>query len=78
MKNDLKSRLISPAVLREIEHTLSEPTFLGTPIAVSYTLLRAHETPEHLVCRLRLEKKKKHPILTITHSQLLLTAPRAP
>ena len=28
-------------------------------IAVSYTHLRAHETPEHLVCRLLLEKKKK-------------------
>ncbi|CZR85344.1 Firmicute plasmid replication protein (RepL) [Clostridioides difficile] len=27
-------------------------------IAVSYTHLRAHETPEHLVCRLLLEKKK--------------------
>eukprot|EP00658_Telonema_sp_P-2_P001736 TRINITY_DN10655_c0_g1_i1.p1 TRINITY_DN10655_c0_g1~~TRINITY_DN10655_c0_g1_i1.p1 ORF type:complete len:179 (+),score=48.52 TRINITY_DN10655_c0_g1_i1:105-641(+) len=27
---------------------------------VSYTHLRAHETPEHLVCRLLLEKKKKH------------------
>ena len=26
--------------------------------SVSYTLLRAHETPEHLVCRLLLEKKK--------------------
>ena len=26
-------------------------------IAVSYTHLRAHETPEHLVCRLLLEKK---------------------
>ena len=25
--------------------------------AVSYTHLRAHETPEHLVCRLLLEKK---------------------
>ncbi len=24
-----------------------------------YTHLRAHETPEHLVCRLLLEKKKK-------------------
>eukprot|EP00658_Telonema_sp_P-2_P063454 TRINITY_DN5218_c0_g1_i1.p1 TRINITY_DN5218_c0_g1~~TRINITY_DN5218_c0_g1_i1.p1 ORF type:complete len:122 (-),score=34.39 TRINITY_DN5218_c0_g1_i1:59-424(-) len=31
--------------------TLSKP--------VSYTHLRAHETPEHLVCRLLLEKKKK-------------------
>src|SRR5674536_205943 len=29
--------------------------------AVSYTHLRAHETPEHLVCRLLLEKKKKKP-----------------
>eukprot|EP00658_Telonema_sp_P-2_P064712 TRINITY_DN5390_c0_g1_i1.p1 TRINITY_DN5390_c0_g1~~TRINITY_DN5390_c0_g1_i1.p1 ORF type:complete len:164 (+),score=52.02 TRINITY_DN5390_c0_g1_i1:193-684(+) len=28
---------------------------------VSYTHLRAHETPEHLVCRLLLEKKKKNP-----------------
>eukprot|EP00658_Telonema_sp_P-2_P030368 TRINITY_DN22946_c0_g2_i1.p1 TRINITY_DN22946_c0_g2~~TRINITY_DN22946_c0_g2_i1.p1 ORF type:complete len:381 (-),score=22.69 TRINITY_DN22946_c0_g2_i1:113-1255(-) len=28
-------------------------------LAVSYTHLRAHETPEHLVCRLLLEKKKK-------------------
>ena len=26
--------------------------------SVSYTHLRAHETPEHLVCRLLLEKKK--------------------
>src|SRR5678815_6009799 len=30
-----------------------------TITAVSYTHLRAHETPEHLVCRLLLEKKKK-------------------
>src|SRR5674536_391265 len=29
--------------------------------AVSYTHLRAHETPEHLVCRLLLEKKKPRP-----------------
>eukprot|EP00658_Telonema_sp_P-2_P062300 TRINITY_DN50967_c0_g1_i1.p1 TRINITY_DN50967_c0_g1~~TRINITY_DN50967_c0_g1_i1.p1 ORF type:complete len:122 (-),score=37.69 TRINITY_DN50967_c0_g1_i1:25-390(-) len=27
-------------------------------LPVSYTHLRAHETPEHLVCRLLLEKKK--------------------
>src|SRR5674536_190755 len=35
--------------------------FIGTGEtidAVSYTHLRAHETPEHLVCRLLLEKKK--------------------
>eukprot|EP00658_Telonema_sp_P-2_P041076 TRINITY_DN29377_c0_g1_i2.p1 TRINITY_DN29377_c0_g1~~TRINITY_DN29377_c0_g1_i2.p1 ORF type:complete len:269 (+),score=89.27 TRINITY_DN29377_c0_g1_i2:173-979(+) len=29
-------------------------------VAVSYTHLRAHETPEHLVCRLLLEKKKQN------------------
>ena len=28
-------------------------------ISVSYTHLRVHETPEHLVCRLLLEKKNK-------------------
>src|SRR5678815_5828085 len=30
-----------------------------TPSPVSYTHLRAHETPEHLVCRLLLEKKNE-------------------
>src|SRR5665254_15632 len=30
-------------------------------VAVSYTHLRAHETPEQLVCRLVLEKKKAMP-----------------
>ena len=33
---------------------------LDIPNAVSYTHLRAHETPEHLVCRLLLEKKNIH------------------
>eukprot|EP00658_Telonema_sp_P-2_P011919 TRINITY_DN14558_c0_g1_i11.p1 TRINITY_DN14558_c0_g1~~TRINITY_DN14558_c0_g1_i11.p1 ORF type:complete len:570 (-),score=149.46 TRINITY_DN14558_c0_g1_i11:41-1750(-) len=33
----------------------------GEHAPVSYTHLRAHETPEHLVCRLLLEKKKKRP-----------------
>eukprot|EP00658_Telonema_sp_P-2_P070712 TRINITY_DN60126_c0_g1_i2.p2 TRINITY_DN60126_c0_g1~~TRINITY_DN60126_c0_g1_i2.p2 ORF type:complete len:104 (+),score=33.71 TRINITY_DN60126_c0_g1_i2:172-483(+) len=32
--------------------------FMAPPLPVSYTHLRAHETPEHLVCRLLLEKKK--------------------
>src|SRR5678816_2922850 len=31
------------------------PPLLPALIAVSYTHLRAHETPEHLVCRLLLE-----------------------
>eukprot|EP00658_Telonema_sp_P-2_P023669 TRINITY_DN1948_c0_g1_i8.p1 TRINITY_DN1948_c0_g1~~TRINITY_DN1948_c0_g1_i8.p1 ORF type:complete len:113 (-),score=18.81 TRINITY_DN1948_c0_g1_i8:42-380(-) len=39
-----------PAVMDEEQY--SRPS-------VSYTHLRAHETPEHLVCRLLLEKKKK-------------------
>src|SRR5674536_382674 len=34
-----------------------DSTAAGT---VSYTHLRAHETPEHLVCRLLLEKQKNH------------------
>ena len=33
-------------------------------VPVSYTHLRAHETPEHLVCRLLLEKKKINFILS--------------
>ena len=33
---------------------------MENPSPVSYTHLRAHETPEHLVCRLLLEKKKKN------------------
>eukprot|EP00658_Telonema_sp_P-2_P008181 TRINITY_DN13069_c0_g1_i21.p1 TRINITY_DN13069_c0_g1~~TRINITY_DN13069_c0_g1_i21.p1 ORF type:complete len:127 (+),score=46.56 TRINITY_DN13069_c0_g1_i21:70-450(+) len=37
-------------------HTTTNTTPL---VPVSYTHLRAHETPEHLVCRLLLEKKKK-------------------
>eukprot|EP00658_Telonema_sp_P-2_P044906 TRINITY_DN32806_c0_g1_i1.p1 TRINITY_DN32806_c0_g1~~TRINITY_DN32806_c0_g1_i1.p1 ORF type:complete len:247 (+),score=75.89 TRINITY_DN32806_c0_g1_i1:109-849(+) len=39
--------------------TSTSPPALGSSAtAVSYTHLRAHETPEHLVCRLLLEKKK--------------------
>eukprot|EP00658_Telonema_sp_P-2_P005922 TRINITY_DN12233_c0_g1_i2.p1 TRINITY_DN12233_c0_g1~~TRINITY_DN12233_c0_g1_i2.p1 ORF type:complete len:170 (+),score=50.31 TRINITY_DN12233_c0_g1_i2:66-575(+) len=38
-------------------HYLPNEALRSSP--VSYTHLRAHETPEHLVCRLLLEKKKK-------------------
>eukprot|EP00658_Telonema_sp_P-2_P001731 TRINITY_DN10654_c0_g1_i1.p1 TRINITY_DN10654_c0_g1~~TRINITY_DN10654_c0_g1_i1.p1 ORF type:complete len:281 (+),score=79.34 TRINITY_DN10654_c0_g1_i1:478-1320(+) len=38
---------------------LAKASTVVDPQAVSYTHLRAHETPEHLVCRLLLEKKKK-------------------
>eukprot|EP00658_Telonema_sp_P-2_P052233 TRINITY_DN4042_c0_g1_i3.p2 TRINITY_DN4042_c0_g1~~TRINITY_DN4042_c0_g1_i3.p2 ORF type:complete len:106 (+),score=13.02 TRINITY_DN4042_c0_g1_i3:700-1017(+) len=39
--------------------------------AVSYTHLRAHETPEHLVCRLLLEKKKKQKKEKIINRKLI-------
>eukprot|EP00658_Telonema_sp_P-2_P002158 TRINITY_DN10818_c0_g2_i1.p1 TRINITY_DN10818_c0_g2~~TRINITY_DN10818_c0_g2_i1.p1 ORF type:complete len:499 (-),score=61.70 TRINITY_DN10818_c0_g2_i1:91-1587(-) len=38
---------------------IAEQASIGRALPVSYTHLRAHETPEHLVCRLLLEKKKK-------------------
>eukprot|EP00658_Telonema_sp_P-2_P055104 TRINITY_DN43817_c0_g1_i3.p1 TRINITY_DN43817_c0_g1~~TRINITY_DN43817_c0_g1_i3.p1 ORF type:complete len:208 (-),score=54.11 TRINITY_DN43817_c0_g1_i3:27-650(-) len=50
----LESDHIDVPKLGDHEAVLSEAL---TP--VSYTHLRAHETPEHLVCRLLLEKKKK-------------------
>src|SRR5674536_42988 len=42
------------------------------PEAVSYTHLRAHETPEHLVCRLLLEKKKQKQ----THQKTINNTPQ--
>ena len=52
--------LIFPtAFFGEIPETTALILSLLTFAAVSYTHLRAHETPEHLVCRLLLEKKKR-------------------
>ena len=47
--------------VERITYTPKQPRF-ETPILmpVSYTHLRAHETPEPLVCRPLLEKKKTH------------------
>src|SRR5674536_98813 len=45
-----------PAALERRRRDLLVSTARSAP--VSYTHLRAHETPEHLVCRLLLEKKK--------------------
>eukprot|EP00658_Telonema_sp_P-2_P043785 TRINITY_DN31682_c0_g1_i1.p2 TRINITY_DN31682_c0_g1~~TRINITY_DN31682_c0_g1_i1.p2 ORF type:complete len:105 (-),score=37.87 TRINITY_DN31682_c0_g1_i1:69-383(-) len=42
-------------MVAEGEKPIGEADRIAT---VSYTHLRAHETPEHLVCRLLLEKKK--------------------
>src|SRR5678815_815125 len=39
----------------DLSETHDQPLALINPEAVSYTHLRAHETPEHLVCRLLLE-----------------------
>eukprot|EP00658_Telonema_sp_P-2_P027794 TRINITY_DN21407_c0_g1_i3.p1 TRINITY_DN21407_c0_g1~~TRINITY_DN21407_c0_g1_i3.p1 ORF type:complete len:290 (+),score=83.86 TRINITY_DN21407_c0_g1_i3:128-997(+) len=44
----------------QIAAVLGSCTAGGAYVPVSYTHLRAHETPEHLVCRLLLEKKKKN------------------
>eukprot|EP00658_Telonema_sp_P-2_P005618 TRINITY_DN12109_c0_g1_i3.p1 TRINITY_DN12109_c0_g1~~TRINITY_DN12109_c0_g1_i3.p1 ORF type:complete len:230 (-),score=88.35 TRINITY_DN12109_c0_g1_i3:35-724(-) len=42
-----------------LRHSVYTVNTTASHIPVSYTHLRAHETPEHLVCRLLLEKKKK-------------------
>ena len=53
----LAALALAPAVFgAAAEPELSQTVF----VAVSYTHLRAHETPEHLVCRLLLEKKKNY------------------
>ena len=46
--DDTKTREIVENILKDIEKTKEE----GCKAPVSYTHLRAHETPEHLVCRL--------------------------
>ena len=51
-------RFISPKPLTQVLKNQSVEYESLTPSPVSYTHLRAHETPEHLVCRLLLEKKK--------------------
>src|SRR5678815_3640962 len=46
-------------VCQHAEEWVNEHFKSHSVLTVSYTHLRAHETPEHLVCRLLLEKKKK-------------------
>ena len=53
------SRLFGKVIIGIASSSQKSPLFtIGERIPVSYTHLRAHETPEHLVCRLLLEKKK--------------------
>eukprot|EP00658_Telonema_sp_P-2_P075185 TRINITY_DN6463_c0_g1_i1.p1 TRINITY_DN6463_c0_g1~~TRINITY_DN6463_c0_g1_i1.p1 ORF type:complete len:104 (-),score=17.34 TRINITY_DN6463_c0_g1_i1:54-365(-) len=53
--------LVSPSTTVPLIRLSTSTTMqhLRRTTPVSYTHLRAHETPEHLVCRLLLEKKKK-------------------
>src|SRR5678816_350167 len=50
--------LIGSGIPEERVKKYEEGIKKGGIMTVSYTHLRAHETPEHLVCRLLLEKKK--------------------
>ena len=50
-------RVLVPWFTHGLENFLGLFTQNDTFGSVSYTHLRAHETPEHLVCRLLLEKK---------------------
>eukprot|EP00658_Telonema_sp_P-2_P039304 TRINITY_DN28121_c0_g1_i1.p1 TRINITY_DN28121_c0_g1~~TRINITY_DN28121_c0_g1_i1.p1 ORF type:complete len:103 (+),score=16.80 TRINITY_DN28121_c0_g1_i1:112-420(+) len=52
------SSAASDVYKRQIQTVQMQCNMLMLSWAVSYTHLRAHETPEHLVCRLLLEKKK--------------------
>eukprot|EP00658_Telonema_sp_P-2_P010947 TRINITY_DN14163_c0_g2_i16.p1 TRINITY_DN14163_c0_g2~~TRINITY_DN14163_c0_g2_i16.p1 ORF type:complete len:228 (-),score=45.45 TRINITY_DN14163_c0_g2_i16:5-688(-) len=57
------------AIEAPVFRRLYDAAFLAQP--VSYTHLRAHETPEHLVCRLLLEKKKKKLTDAVTRYSVL-------
>ena len=50
--NDIKEHRLDRVIVTACSPLMHEQT------PVSYTHLRAHETPEHLVCRLLLEKQK--------------------
>ena len=50
----ITANMLQPAWSRNLQDALNNAA------SVSYTHLRAHETPEHLVCRLLLEQKKKN------------------
>eukprot|EP00658_Telonema_sp_P-2_P065158 TRINITY_DN54479_c0_g1_i1.p1 TRINITY_DN54479_c0_g1~~TRINITY_DN54479_c0_g1_i1.p1 ORF type:complete len:127 (+),score=33.30 TRINITY_DN54479_c0_g1_i1:130-510(+) len=67
----------SPQQQQSSQHMLrhSAPTAVGRGGGggggpVSYTHLRAHETPEHLVCRLLLEKKKHKQLSTSSYASI--------
>eukprot|EP00658_Telonema_sp_P-2_P051440 TRINITY_DN39502_c0_g1_i1.p1 TRINITY_DN39502_c0_g1~~TRINITY_DN39502_c0_g1_i1.p1 ORF type:complete len:106 (-),score=27.51 TRINITY_DN39502_c0_g1_i1:96-413(-) len=53
----LRQDPLQQKALTQVAAVMETPDGSGA-YPVSYTHLRAHETPEHLVCRLLLEKKK--------------------
>ena len=55
--NTIFPRLVGILILASL--LLAACTSPAATSDVSYTHLRAHENPEHLVCRLLLEKKNK-------------------
>ena len=58
MNNAGASKTKMIVILNDNDMSIAKPVgAMRTYLAVSYTHLRAHETPEHLVCRLLLEKK---------------------
>ena len=67
IKSDRIGKLSSSKRIVASCYTVEEAAAKGAAYAVSYTHLRAHETPEHLVCRLLLEKKNTTPINDKTH-----------
>eukprot|EP00658_Telonema_sp_P-2_P013183 TRINITY_DN14996_c0_g1_i5.p2 TRINITY_DN14996_c0_g1~~TRINITY_DN14996_c0_g1_i5.p2 ORF type:complete len:119 (-),score=45.42 TRINITY_DN14996_c0_g1_i5:27-383(-) len=62
------AQFVMDSVETAIQHWNTMPFAQVELAPVSYTHLRAHETPEHLVCRLLLEKKKKKNNNYITNS----------
>eukprot|EP00658_Telonema_sp_P-2_P000734 TRINITY_DN10264_c0_g1_i11.p1 TRINITY_DN10264_c0_g1~~TRINITY_DN10264_c0_g1_i11.p1 ORF type:complete len:163 (-),score=36.40 TRINITY_DN10264_c0_g1_i11:10-498(-) len=57
--SDALDGMIAAAPFKSAPNLMKAMLLVVQAMAVSYTHLRAHETPEHLVCRLLLEKKKK-------------------
>ena len=55
----IKQRVAKYAIECDLKYGHLYTAWSKQDVPVSYTHLRAHETPEHLVCRLLLEKKKK-------------------
>src|SRR5674536_388810 len=63
----MASSVIRPPSVEHISEDAPDKPAAPRSRPVSYTHLRAHETPEHLVCRLLLDKKKRNQATNHTH-----------